>query len=111
MKFAATLLSLVTLVATVAAHGTMLYPIPRGGYGTKQYNGRVHTFIGYKDSKWHMRFPCGGYGLGPNTNMKAGQIINVRFLASTMKAAQIKTQPKPTSVKRQFSQARHGGGL
>ncbi|KAF9419734.1 hypothetical protein BGZ76_004202 [Entomortierella beljakovae] len=43
--------------------------------------------------------------------MRAGQTINVRFLASSMKAKDIKTQPKPVPSNRQFSQARHGGGL
>ncbi|KAF9174149.1 hypothetical protein BGX21_007619 [Mortierella sp. AD011] len=110
MKFAAAFLVLVSLLASATAHMALLYPTPRGGYGTKQYNGRIHTFIGYKDSKWTMKFPCGGYAPGPVTKLKAGQTINVRFLASTMKAKDIKTQPKPTSSSKQFSQARHGGG-
>ncbi|KAF9919827.1 hypothetical protein FBU30_010484 [Linnemannia zychae] len=109
MKFAAALLLLVSYVALVSAHMGLLYPTPRGGYGTKQYNGRIHAFIGYKDSKWNMRFPCGGYAPGPVTNMHAGQTVNVRFLASGMSASQISKQPKPTSSK-QFYQARHGGG-
>jgi len=72
---------------------------------------KPQTFIGYKDSKWTMRFPCGGYSPGPVTNMRAGQTVNVRFFASSMKPNQIKSQPKPTSPNRQFSQARHGGGM
>ncbi|KAF9204895.1 hypothetical protein BGZ49_004742 [Haplosporangium sp. Z 27] len=110
MKAAAIFLILVSLMASATAHMALLYPTPRGGYGTKQYNGRIHTFIGYKDSKWNMRFPCGGYAPGPVTKMHAGERIDVRFLASTMKAADIKKQPKPTSANHQFSQARHGGG-
>ncbi|KAG0212192.1 hypothetical protein BGX28_006738 [Mortierella sp. GBA30] len=110
MKFAATLLVLVALIASATAHMALLYPTPRGGYGTKQYNGRIHTWIGYKDKTWTQRFPCGGYAPGPVTKMKAGQVVNVRFLASSMKAKDIKTQPKPTSSSKQFSQARHGGG-
>ncbi|KAF8971994.1 hypothetical protein BGZ46_010178 [Entomortierella lignicola] len=110
MKAAAIFLILVSLMASATAHMALLYPTPRGGYGTKQYNGRIHTFIGYKDSKWNMRFPCGGYAPGPVTKMHAGERIDVRFLASTMKAADIKKQPKPTSDNHQFSQARHGGG-
>ncbi|KAF9432426.1 hypothetical protein BGZ76_010829 [Entomortierella beljakovae] len=110
MRFTAALLFLATLLATVAAHGALLYPTPRGGYGTKHYNGRVHTWIGYKDKVWTQRFPCGGYPMGPITKMKAGQVINVRFLASSMKSKDIKTQPKITSQSRQFKQARHGGG-
>ncbi|KAF9917336.1 hypothetical protein BX616_001323 [Lobosporangium transversale] len=110
MKFAAALLILVSLVASATAHIALLYPTPRGGYGTKAYNGRVHTWIGYKDKTWTQRFPCGGYPPGPVTRMKAGQVIPVRFLASSMKAKDIKSQPKLTSPNRQFSQARHGGG-
>ncbi|KAF9950766.1 hypothetical protein BGZ72_007644 [Mortierella alpina] len=110
MKFAATLVVLVALIASATAHMSLLHPMPRGGYGTKQYNGRVHTFIGYKDKKWTQRFPCGGYAPGPVTKMKHGDVIPVRFLASSMKAKDIRRQPKPTSPNKQFSQARHGGG-
>ncbi|KAF9432600.1 hypothetical protein BGZ76_010582 [Entomortierella beljakovae] len=111
MKFAESLFVLVALLATASAHMAMLYPTPRGGFGTKQYNGRVHSFIGYKDSTWNMRFPCGGYAPGPVTNLVAGQTVNVRFYASGMKDKDIKTQPKLTKSTRQFAQARHGGGL
>ncbi|KAF9142558.1 hypothetical protein BGX30_002702 [Mortierella sp. GBA39] len=111
MKFAAALLLIISYIAMASAHMAMLSPVPRGGVGTKQYNGRIHAFIGFKDSKWSMRFPCGGYAPGPVTNMRAGQTINVRFYASSMKADQIRSQPKPTSPNRQFSQARHGGGM
>ncbi|KAF9976755.1 hypothetical protein BGZ73_007890 [Actinomortierella ambigua] len=112
MKFTVALLFLVTLIASASAHMGLLYPTPRGGFGTKHYNGRVHTWIGYKDSKWTQRFPCGGYPLGPETKMKAGQVIWVRFLASAMKDADIKKQPKkPSSPKKEFKQARHGGGM
>ncbi|KAI1302290.1 hypothetical protein EDD11_005625 [Mortierella claussenii] len=111
MKFAAALLVVISYVAVVSAHMAMLSPTPRGGYGTKQYNGRIHTFIGYKDKTWNMRYPCGGYAPGPVTSMRAGQTLNVRFYASSMKAQDINKQPKPTSPNRQFSQARHGGGM
>ncbi|KAF9367477.1 hypothetical protein CPC16_006459, partial [Podila verticillata] len=58
-----------------------------------------------------MRFPCGGYApSGKVTNMKAGQVIPVRFYASGMKSKDIAKQPKITSANRQFAQARHGGG-
>jgi len=109
MKFSVALVALVTMAASASAHMGMLYPTPRGGYGTKQYNGRFHAFIGYKDSKANIRFPCGGFAPGPITNLKAGQRIDVRFFASGMKASEIKTQPRPGS--RNFYQARHGGGL
>ncbi|KAF9205973.1 hypothetical protein BGZ49_003219 [Haplosporangium sp. Z 27] len=110
MKFAITLLLIISYIAVASAHMGLLYPTPRGGYGTKQFNGRITTFIGYKDKVWSMRFPCGGYAPGPVTKMKAGDVIDVRFYSSSMSAAQIKTQPKPTTPNRQFSQARHGGG-
>ncbi|KAF9088028.1 hypothetical protein BGX27_002809 [Mortierella sp. AM989] len=110
MKFTVALLLIISYIAVASAHMGMLYPTPRGGYGTKQYNGRFHAFIGYKDSRWTLRFPCGGYAPGPVTKMKAGEVINVRFYSSSMKSADLKKQPRPTSPKRQFSQARHGGG-
>ncbi|KAF9425258.1 hypothetical protein BGZ94_007693 [Podila epigama] len=111
MKFATALILLVALVASASAHMALLYPPPRGGIGTKQYNGRIHTWIGYKDSKWTQRFPCGGYSpSGKVTSMRAGQVINVRFYASGMKTKDISTQPKRVSENKQFSQARHGGG-
>ncbi|KAF9895620.1 hypothetical protein BX616_009220, partial [Lobosporangium transversale] len=68
------------------------------------------TPIGYKDGVWKTRFPCGGFAPGPVTELKAGQVIPVRFLASSMSKKDIKTQPKPTNSKRGFKQARHGGG-
>ncbi|KAF9381216.1 hypothetical protein CPB97_007895 [Podila verticillata] len=113
MKFATAVVFLVALVASASAHMAILYPPPRGGLGTPQYNGRIHTFIGYKDSKWSMRFPCGGYapsGRKP-TALRAGQTVNVRFFASGMKSADLNKQPKPVPANRQFSQARHGGGM
>ncbi|KAF9346818.1 hypothetical protein BGX26_001671 [Mortierella sp. AD094] len=91
-------------------HMALLYPTPRGGYGTPQYNGHVHTWIGYKDKTWRAQFPCGGYGPGPETKLKAGQVVPVRFAASSMSEEEMKTQPKPNDSKHRFSQARHGGG-
>ncbi|KAG0256731.1 hypothetical protein BG011_004340 [Mortierella polycephala] len=111
MKVTTLLLVLASMVASVMAHASLLYPVPRGGYGTKQYNGRVHTWIGYKDKTWTQRFPCGGYAPGPVTKMKHGQVINVRFHATSMKANDVKKQPKLVSKNKQFKQARHGGGL
>ncbi|KAF9374065.1 hypothetical protein CPC16_001515 [Podila verticillata] len=80
MKFATAVVFLVALVASASAHMAILYPPPRGGIGTPQYNGRIHT-------------------------------VNVRFFASGMKAADLNKQPKPVPANRQFSQARHGGGM
>ncbi|KAF9896673.1 hypothetical protein BX616_006973, partial [Lobosporangium transversale] len=68
------------------------------------------TFIGYEDDTWKARFPCGGFAPGPVTELKAGEVVPVRFLASSMKKKDIKTQPRPTNSKHRFKQARHGGG-
>ncbi|KAG0367422.1 hypothetical protein BC939DRAFT_450068 [Gamsiella multidivaricata] len=111
MKFATALLLIISYIAVASAHMAMLWPTPRGGFGTKQYNGRIHAFIGYKDNVWKVRFPCGGYAPGPITKMKAGQTINVRFYASGMRASDIKKQPVLTKSTKQFHQARHGGGM
>lgn len=43
MKFTTALLLVISYVAVVSAHVGMLYPTPRGGYGTKQFNGRFHV--------------------------------------------------------------------
>ncbi|KAF9098582.1 hypothetical protein BGX23_005885 [Mortierella sp. AD031] len=64
------------------AHMAMLYPPPRGGFGTKEFDWRIHEFIGYKGFK----FPCGGYKKGPNT--------------------QAHKLPK-----KKVQEARHGGGM
>ncbi|KAF9967454.1 hypothetical protein BGZ70_009448 [Mortierella alpina] len=86
------------------AHGAMLYPPPRGGVGTKSFNWRIHTFIDYKGFK----FPCGGYNKpGPVTEMKAGDVIPVRFWTAGMND---KRDEKRLPTKK-ISQARHGGGL
>ncbi|KAG0008495.1 hypothetical protein BGZ80_003371, partial [Entomortierella chlamydospora] len=42
--------------------------------------------------------------------LKAGQVVAVRFAASSMSEAEMRTQPKPNGSKRRFPQARHGGG-
>ncbi|KAG0321480.1 hypothetical protein BGZ99_003913 [Dissophora globulifera] len=109
MKFATALLFVASSVAVVSAHIGLLYPVPRGGYGTKAFDGRIHTFIGYKDKVHSQTFPCGGYPMGPVTPLKANQLIDVRFYASSLSKAQLKTQPKLGQGKT-VSQARHGGG-
>lgn len=43
MKFATAVVFLVALVASASAHMAILYPPPRGGIGTPQYNGRIHV--------------------------------------------------------------------
>ncbi|KAG0354078.1 hypothetical protein BGZ54_001860, partial [Gamsiella multidivaricata] len=82
------------------AHMAMLYPTPRGGVGTKEFDGKIHTFIGYEG----LKFPCGGYGRGPNTNLKAGQVVPVRFWTPEMSNLN-------SLSKNKMSEARHGGGL
>lgn len=69
LQFSSVLALGILLLATLAfdsteAHMAMLYPPPRGGYGTKGFDWRIHEFIGYKGFK----YPCGGYKKGPNTS-------------------------------------------
>ncbi|KAF9987062.1 hypothetical protein BGZ65_005257 [Modicella reniformis] len=111
MKFTTVVALTASYVAVASAHMAMLRPIPRGGYETPQYNGRVHAFLGFKDKKYTVRFPCGGYAPGPVTQMKAGDVIDVRFQSTDMSDSDIKKQPtKPKDPKKQFDQPRHGGG-
>jgi hypothetical protein len=113
---------MLALVATVQAHIGMLWPPVRGGvippYNKKApgYNGRFSAFIGYRDSTYTVKFPCGGYPKGPVTKVQAGKVVNVRFYASDMKLSKwswmIGKQPsKPSSRSSEISQARHGGGM
>ncbi|KAF9356202.1 hypothetical protein BGX26_005592 [Mortierella sp. AD094] len=78
----------------------MLYPPPRGGYGTRNFDWRIHEFIGYNGFK----YPCGGYPKGPNTALKAGQVVPVRFWTTTLRNA----NHLPS---KSIDQARHGGGM
>ncbi|CAO3567574.1 unnamed protein product [Mortierella alpina] len=78
----------------------MLYPAPRGGFGTRQFDWRIHTFVGYNGFK----YPCGGYSMGPNTDIKAGQLIPVRFWTSEMRDSD-------RLPKKSIDEARHGGGM
>ncbi|KAG0314145.1 hypothetical protein BGZ99_008343 [Dissophora globulifera] len=82
------------------AHMALLYPTPRGGFGTKAFDGRIHTFIGYQG----LKYPCGGYPKGPVTHFKAGDLVDVRFWTPELKDV----TKLPT---KKMSQARHGGGL
>ena len=68
---------LLLLVQEAAAHMALLYPMPRGGISTKQFDGQVHAWIGFNTNRV---LPCNGYGPGPVTSMKAGQVINVSIL-------------------------------
>ncbi|KAF9438292.1 hypothetical protein BGZ76_008770 [Entomortierella beljakovae] len=105
-----TMLVLLLLISTSMAHMALLYPTPRGGYGTSEYNGRIHTWIGYEDKTWRATFPCGGFKPGPETKLEAGKVVEVRFAASTMKKDQMDKQPDPKDPNHRFKQARHGGG-
>ncbi|KAG0229148.1 hypothetical protein BGW42_001763 [Actinomortierella wolfii] len=119
MKFlAAILLFLATVLAMVDAHGYMLQPPIRGGINVdnkrmKGYNALHHSFLGYRAKGYTLTYPCGGYPVGQVTNMKAGEVINVRFGASGMKAADLKRQVPSKGYKKKGSikQARHGGGF
>ncbi|KAF9286831.1 hypothetical protein BGZ68_002529 [Mortierella alpina] len=112
MKFTTTLVLIVACIAVAAAHGGMLYPTPRGGYGTPEFNGRFHSFLGFKDKKQKLTFPCGGYApVKKPTRMEAGKVIDVRFYASDMNEAELRKQPKLKDGVKQFKQARHGGGM
>ncbi|KAG0209300.1 hypothetical protein BGX28_010403 [Mortierella sp. GBA30] len=119
MKFATALLLIASVIGVISAHAGMLYPPPRGGVAINSiqkaadYDGRFHAFIGYKQGKKRLDYPCGGYQYDPNrvTTMKAGQTINVRFFASAMNKDELNNQPTlPNNTKKQFPQARHGGG-
>ncbi|KAG0221530.1 hypothetical protein B0O80DRAFT_500258 [Mortierella sp. GBAus27b] len=110
MKSTSAFAILAALVASTSAHMSLLNPTPRGGYNTPQYNGHVHTFIGYKDDTWTTKFPCGGFAPGPVTTFKAGDTVNVRFAASSMNKDQLKRQPDPEDEEDRFKQARHSGG-
>ncbi|KAK3829100.1 MAG: hypothetical protein J3Q66DRAFT_24422 [Benniella sp.] len=105
MKFSAVLAVTLSGIATTSAHVLMSYPSPRGSYGTLLdrnkdfakgekkikglFNGNIQSFINHYDDRnnVHVNFPCGGYpykypkGWKP-TPMKAGEIINVRFLTT-----------------------------
>ncbi|KAG0221922.1 hypothetical protein B0O80DRAFT_420765 [Mortierella sp. GBAus27b] len=119
---------LASLAPSVSAHMALLEPTPRGGYKTSQFDSFVHTFIGKQpkgSKKKNQPFACGGYAPGPITDMKAGEVINVRFLASPMMKMDkdhqknpkkypdvIKKMPaRPSNPSKQMQQARHGGGL
>ncbi|KAF9912401.1 hypothetical protein EC991_011093 [Linnemannia zychae] len=95
------LLLAAVLLGSTEAHVALAYPVPRGGFGTKQFNGRVHTWVGYEKFK----YPCGGFKPGPTTNLKAGQLIPVRFWTGGMD--EVDTLPK----KKVRKTSRHGGGM
>ncbi|KAI1316179.1 hypothetical protein EDD11_010351 [Mortierella claussenii] len=98
------------LVQTAVAHMALLYPMPRGGVrDTKQFDGKVHAFIGFDHDR---SLPCNGYNKpGPVTNLKAGQTINVRFWGPALPTKYLDTLPPKPSGGNQINQARHGGGF
>ncbi|KAG0091063.1 hypothetical protein BGZ93_009010 [Podila epicladia] len=91
------------LFTSTDAHMAMLYPPPRGGVGTKDFDWGIHQFVGYEDYK----FPCGGFPKGPNTDLKAGQVVGVRFWSSAMSDK----EDKGGLPSKKIEQARHGGGM
>ncbi|KAG0251438.1 hypothetical protein BG011_007613 [Mortierella polycephala] len=100
------------LIQTTLAHMALLYPMPRGGIrDKKQYNGKVHAFIGFDKKR---TLPCNGYDRsGPITQLRAGQIIDVRFWGPALQEKFYDNLPPRPSNKRgkQINQARHGGGF
>ncbi|KAG0268169.1 hypothetical protein DFQ27_007400 [Actinomortierella ambigua] len=82
---------------------SMLYPTARGGPNTKEFDGEVHAFIAY-DKKRTLN--CNGYGPGPVTKLKAGDVVKVRFWNPSLPRAYWNKLPP----KNKFPQARHGGG-
>ncbi|KAF9411289.1 hypothetical protein BGZ94_001381 [Podila epigama] len=92
----------------VAAHMALLYPKPRGGIGTKEYDGEVHAWIGFNKKRV---LPCNGYGPGPVTTLTAGKVVNVRFWGPALQKEYLNRVPdKPGKHLREINQARHGGG-
>ncbi|KAG0293799.1 hypothetical protein BGZ98_002035, partial [Dissophora globulifera] len=89
----------------------LLHPMPRGGVRDKgQFDGKVHAFIGFDSDR---KLPCNGYNkVGPITNLKAGEIVNVRFWGPALEEKYLDSlPPKPSGSRHQINQARHGGGL
>ncbi|KAI8595287.1 hypothetical protein EDD21DRAFT_391563 [Dissophora ornata] len=106
------LVAILLLLAELAvAHMALLYPMPRGGIeDKKQFDGKVHAFIGFDSDR---TLPCNGYNKpGPVTNLKAGETVNVRFWGPALPEKYLNTlPPKPSGGRGQISQARHGGGF
>ncbi|KAF9438293.1 hypothetical protein BGZ76_008771 [Entomortierella beljakovae] len=109
-QFSAIWLAVAMLViqSTVLAHMALLHPMPRGGPRDKaQFDGMVHTFIGYEKKR---TLPCNGYNKpGPVTHLKAGEIVNVRFWGPALGEKYYDKLPPKSS--KQINQARHGGGF
>ncbi|KAG0236596.1 hypothetical protein B0O80DRAFT_453757 [Mortierella sp. GBAus27b] len=115
MKFTAIIAAAASCMAVTTAHMALQHPVPRGGYNTPGYNGRIQAFITYHDKKYTNKFPCGGFPpLKKSQPMKAGEVINVRFASSFESKSQREDvnlyKKKPSSRSKEFDQPRHGGG-
>lgn len=77
IKFWTALAVAAVLAQSALAHMAIVYPMPRGGIETDEYDGKVHAFVGYDK---HRTLNCNGYTkMGPVTPMKAGETINVSY--------------------------------
>ncbi|KAF9353249.1 hypothetical protein BGX34_011711 [Mortierella sp. NVP85] len=84
-------------------HMAMGYPPAQGfDVANQKADGIIHAFMGFEGKP----FPCGGYGKGAVTTLKAGEIINVRFWNFDMKKENYGQMPYKEGLK----SARHGGG-
>ncbi|KAG0218729.1 hypothetical protein BGX31_011521, partial [Mortierella sp. GBA43] len=99
--FTATVLSF--LAAPALGHMGMGYPPAQGGVGPGRKPAPGFTsWIGLQKKP----FPCGGYEKGPVTNLKAGEVIKVRFWHGSI-GPDVSVFPPPKTFK---ESARHGGG-
>ncbi|CAG8484288.1 10859_t:CDS:2 [Ambispora gerdemannii] len=110
MKFLTCLALLVTSIASVSAHTTMGYPLPRGhpnnpNAATKDYNCLTTPLNGGPGCA-PKAFPCGGYPQDTKITQtfKAGDVIDVKFWNPNFPNG-----PQPGDESK--NQARHNGGL
>lgn len=101
IAFTATLLSFLT--TPTLGHMAMGFPPAQGfDVANQKADGIIHAFMGFEGKP----FPCGGYGKGAVTTLKAGEVINVRFWNFDMKKENYGQMPYKEGLK----SARHGGG-
>ncbi|KAF9275433.1 hypothetical protein BGZ68_010805 [Mortierella alpina] len=110
IKFWTALAVAAVLAQSALAHMAIVYPMPRGGIETDEYDGKVHAFVNYDKDR---TLNCNGYTkMGPVTRMTAGETINVRFWGPALgKKYDNKLPPIPKNRRNQLNQARHGGGF
>ncbi|KAK3815045.1 MAG: hypothetical protein J3Q66DRAFT_388955 [Benniella sp.] len=103
------LLAIALAPESASAHIGLLYPPARGGPDSKNWDWKLHQFIGFEGFK----YPCGGYPMGPVTELRAGQLIQARFWTRDMLKGKknIKKIYNKKLPSKSMSQARHGGGM